>query len=175
VKYRSNIGNKNMSEEKVTLSGNSPDLECSKRNGAPQPIDPVTGMHKDYWVLSSEERAKGFVRPVRQSYRHVGSRPRYPLRELTEEEKERYNRCNYIVFETYLDSESPVIGRFWTKEQLNCGCNTITTMNISIAETYARDPKFYGATFCSYCRKHFPVGENGEFVWNDGSGERVGT
>ena len=33
-------------------------------------IDPATGMQKGYVVLSAEERAKGFVRPVRQSYVH---------------------------------------------------------------------------------------------------------
>ena len=33
-------------------------------------IDPKTGMQKDYVVLAEEERAKGFVRPVRRSYKH---------------------------------------------------------------------------------------------------------
>lgn len=33
--------------------------------------DSTTGMQKDYVVLSPEERAKGFVRPVRRSYRHL--------------------------------------------------------------------------------------------------------
>ncbi len=33
-------------------------------------IDPATGMQKGYVVLSAEERAKGFVRPVRRSYVH---------------------------------------------------------------------------------------------------------
>lgn len=33
-------------------------------------IDPATGQQKDYIVLSAEERAKGFVRPVRKSYVH---------------------------------------------------------------------------------------------------------
>lgn len=33
-------------------------------------IDPATGQQKGYVVLSAEERAKGFVRPVRQSYVH---------------------------------------------------------------------------------------------------------
>lgn len=36
-----------------------------------QEIDPVTGKQKDYVVLSEEERAKGFVRPVRTVYRHL--------------------------------------------------------------------------------------------------------
>lgn len=33
-------------------------------------IDPSTGMQKRYVILSAEERAKGFVRPVRRTYRH---------------------------------------------------------------------------------------------------------
>ena len=33
-------------------------------------IDPKTGMQKGYIVLSEDERAKGFVRPYRDSYVH---------------------------------------------------------------------------------------------------------
>lgn len=33
-------------------------------------IDPATGLQKDYVVLSAEERAKGYVRPVRTDYVH---------------------------------------------------------------------------------------------------------
>lgn len=33
-------------------------------------IDPASGQQKAYVVLSAEERAKGFVRPVRRSYVH---------------------------------------------------------------------------------------------------------
>lgn len=44
----------------------------------------------------------------------------------------------------------------------------------TIAETIARDPFFYSGTFCVGCRAHFPVGMNGEFVW-DGTAEKVGT
>jgi len=80
---------------------------------APQPLDPVTGMHGDYWILSDEERSRGFIRPVRQSYIH--------------------NRCK-----------------------------SITTMARKLAETYSRDPRYYGSTFCCACGKHFPVSE---FVW----------
>lgn len=57
-------------------------------------------------------------------------------------------------------------------------CGAITTMSRDIAETYARDPGFYDGTFCSTCRKHFPVGENGQFTWYemDGTeGPKVGT
>jgi hypothetical protein len=38
-------------------------------------------------------------------------------------------------------------------------------MTDAIAETYARDPKFYGATYCATCGQHRPVGPDGEFHW----------
>ena len=34
-------------------------------------IEPATGMQKGYVVLAEEERAKGFARPVRRSYKHL--------------------------------------------------------------------------------------------------------
>lgn len=47
-------------------------------SGAPVPsdgshaaTDPVTGLQKDYVVLSHEERAKGFKKPLRHRYRHL--------------------------------------------------------------------------------------------------------
>lgn len=52
-------------------------------------------------------------------------------------------------------------------------CGVATTMGTALAETYARDPEFYSGTFCVGCRSHFPVGADGEFVWDDGS--KVGT
>ena len=48
----------------------------------------------------------------------------------------------------------------------------------AIAETYARDPFFYSVTFCTHCRDHFPVGQDGEFTWydmNGAEGPKVGT
>lgn len=87
------------------------------------------GMNEAYLVLSEDERAKGFVRPVRTTYIHAKD-----------------------------------LG----------GCGTVTTMNQAIAETYARTPGFYGATYCAGCRTHLPVGENGQFYW-DGTTEKVGT
>lgn len=92
------------------------------------------GMNESYLVLSEDERAKGFVRPVRRSYVHVG-----------------------------------IAG-----DQVGKGCGTLTTMGQAIAETYAREPHFYGATFCCGCHTHLPVGKDGEFVW-DGTNVRVGT
>lgn len=88
-------------------------------------INPATGQQLGYVVLADEERAKGFVRPVRRTYTH-----------------------------------------------LKCGVDT--TMGVTLAETYARDPKFYSGTFCCRCRAHFPVGPDGEFVWA-GTSEKVGT
>ncbi len=84
------------------------------------------GQQKAYVVLTAEERAKGFVRPVRRTYLHLR-------------------------------------------------CDTTTTMGQSIAETYARDPYFYSGTFCVGCGKHFPVGDDGEFVWLDEKSQKVGT
>lgn len=37
---------------------------------APQPVDSTTGQHGAYWVLCEDERRKGFIRPVRRTYRH---------------------------------------------------------------------------------------------------------
>jgi hypothetical protein len=90
------------------------------------------GMAEVYLVLSDDERAKGFIRPVRRSYRHQ-------------------------------DPE----------------CGAVTTMGAALAETYARTPSFYGATYCAGCRMHRPVGAGGEFTWMTEGGqdtaELVGT
>lgn len=145
--------------------------------GAPQDIDPVTGQHRAYWVLCDEEREKGFVRPVRDTYCHVGPPgPLHALRDLTVEEHERYDRFGYVKFEAYPSDESSGTGCYWTQPRLDNvgkGCRSTTTMGQAIAETYARNPAFYGSTFCVQCHRHLPVGKHGEFVWLDGS--RVGT
>ena len=100
----------------ITADPKDPDLDKIRDNG----------QQEVYLVLSAEERAKGFVRPVRRTYEHIS-------------------------------------------------CGTTTTMGQSIAETYARDPKFYGATFCCKCGAHFPlwkqVGDSvqSQFRWDDGS------
>jgi hypothetical protein len=136
------------------------------------------GQHETYIVLSEEERAKGYVRPVRLAYRHKGVTPKHPTRALTDDEHERYNvdrQYDYVLYEEYPDGSDEkrgaVMGRFWTREQLESGCQTITSMGRAIAETYARDPKFYHSTYCVTCRQHFPVEE---FVWV-GTNERVGS
>lgn len=95
------------------------------------PFDPDLGhgadteprdQNKKYLVLPEEERARGYVRPLRRTYVHEV-------------------------------------------------CGTDTTMSYAIAETYAREPTFYGTTYCLECRKHRPVGE---FVWK-GTQEPVGS
>lgn len=53
-------------------------------------------------------------------------------------------------------------------------CGAVTTMGTAIAETYARNPEFYGGTFCATCRHHFPVGKDGQFLW-EGTNQKVGT
>lgn len=91
----------------LTTDRNNPDLNTPKEDG----------QNKVYLVLSDDELAKGFVRPVRRTYVH--------------------NKCGVA-----------------------------TTMGQKLAETYARDPSFYGATYCVRCSTHLPVAE---FSWDDGS------
>lgn len=139
-------------------------------------VDPVTGLQEKYVVLSDEERAKGFVRPVRASYKHVGRPAATNLRDLTEEEHERYDQYGYLKFEEYPEGSGSA-GRFWKQAELDrvqSGCGTVTTMGLALAETYARDPEFYNGTYCAGCRAHFPVGDKGEFTWEP-DGERVGS
>jgi hypothetical protein len=114
------------------------------------------GQQREYLVLSDEERAKGFVRPVRRSYVHVGIAG--PAQAFPEGHR--------------------ALGQYWKEsdiQRVGKGCGTVTTMALALAETYARDPKFYGGTFCSGCRAHFPVGDAGEVVWDKSDGSRVGT
>ena len=149
----------------ITTNRNNPCIKNLKKNG----------QQSCYLVLLDEEKAKGFIRPVRRSYRHVGQQvDTSEIRELTKEENKRYKGVNYIGFIPNEDKDSVIVGRFITQDDLKKGCGTITTMGLSIAQTYARDPKFYGATFCCGCSSHLPVGENGEFIW-EGTNEKVGT
>jgi hypothetical protein len=98
----------------LTTDRNDPRLT----HGA-DPLDgPPVPQADVYLVLSAEERARGFVRPVRLSYWHTV-------------------------------------------------CGKVTTMSRAIAETYARNPAFYGGTYCAHCQVHRPVGEAGEFHWVD--------
>lgn len=117
----------------------TPPVDRTKReltDGSPVPADYShtqdrgDGQQKGYVVLTAEERAKGFVRPMRDSYIHVG------------------------VGGAEIDPSDP------SKSGLKGnGCGALTRMGLALAETYARDPEFYSGTFCVGCRKHFPLSE----------------
>lgn len=92
---------------------------------SPEPGSSVRRASSSPASYVEEERAKGFVRPVRHSYKHLK-------------------------------------------------CGGTTTMGDTLAQTYARQPDFYSGTFCCHCHAHFPVGADGEFVWQ-GTDQKVGT
>lgn len=109
---------------KTTLTDGSPVTPDHRE------IEPATGMQKGYVVLSAEERAKGFVRPYRESYVHVGPGGH----EVDPNDPSKHGRT----------------GR---------GCGVQTRMGRAIAETYARDPSFYNGTYCVGCKTHLPLEE----------------
>ena len=55
-------------------------------------------------------------------------------------------------------------------------CGTTTSMGTALSETYARDPKFYGGTFCCHCGKHFNLitADGWQFEWEP-DGDPVGS
>lgn len=125
----------------------------------------ANGQQKGYVVLTPTERAKGFVKPVRTGYRHIGP-PAAPanLRDLDADEHERYDQYGYVKYEPYPE-ESGLLGKFWTQPELDRAgkrCGQTTTMGIALAETYARSPNFYQGTFCCACGTHYPLNE---FIW----------
>lgn len=166
---------------RCTVSGNEPTND--DRASVPNSEKKADGQHVDHWVMCPTEiMQEGFKRPIRTSYQHVGlAGPKYPTRDLTDEEKHRFNTSDdmdedYAKFETYPEG-SVAAGRYWTQKELNNigkGCGTVTSMPRQIAETYAANPHYYGSTFCCGCGNYFPVGKFGEFVWTD-TDERVGT
>jgi hypothetical protein len=105
----------------ITTTNGQPPAPGYEDAPVPQPYR-EDGQAGAYWVLSEEERKKGWVRPLRRSYIHDK-------------------------------------------------CGGVTTMGLALCETYARDPSFYGSTFCCICGAHFPVSE---FMW-DGTNDRVGS
>lgn len=54
-------------------------------------------------------------------------------------------------------------------------CGGVTRMPAACAETYAAQPGYYGSTFCCHCRDYFPVGADGQFVWDLLDRQKVGT
>lgn len=109
----------------LTTDPNHPDLHKKREDG----------QNEVYLVLSEEERAKGFVRPFRNKYIHVG----IGGYEIDPNDTSKHGRTGNA-------------------------CGTLTSMGQALSETYARDPKFYGRTFCAGCGDHFPVAE---FKWAD--------
>ena len=164
----------------ITTDRNDPDLGYGIDT---KPRD----QHTKYLVLSEEERAKGFIRPVSRTYIHVGKKierdeegrllgrlikidePDYPKNEYYTKEK---GYGGYIMYPK--NDATSVVGRYIKFDELNAiierkkyygGCASATTMGLALSETYARDPKFYGSTYCCACRMHLAVAE---FEWEDG-------
>ena len=114
--------------EQIASTVHPPEHSRPSSSLTDDPADPrlhqqkENGQNEVYLILSDEERAKGFIRPLRRSYIHST-------------------------------------------------CGTKTYMGLKLCETYARNPKFYGATFCCGCNTHLPVGE---FNWAE-DGEVVGS
>jgi hypothetical protein len=164
--------------KRCTARGN---LVRDTGTGAPTEQRLSDGQLADHFVLCPEDRAKGYVEPYRKSYIHVGPPgPTYALRDLDDEEKQRFEKHGYVKYEAYPEGspERPACGRYWSQAQLDRvhkGCGSLTTMPQTCAETYAVQPEYYGSTFCCGCRGYFPVGKDGEFVWDTSSMQRVGT
>lgn len=163
----------------LTTDPNDPKLKEGQKN--------ETGQHEIYLVLSEEERAKGFVRPVRNSYVHVGAYRNYAgIDEILTEEEQKEMMREYPHPEPYVailgingSDGKHLGGAYVTQKEFDAwktgkrvgGCGAHTSMGQALSETYARNPKFYGATFCTGCNKHLPVDE---FVWV-GTDENVGS
>lgn len=97
----------------ITTDPNDPRLQ--KYRGKGHDTEPVD-QQEVYLALSEDERAKGYLKPLRDTYIH--------------------NKCGVS-----------------------------TRMPMATAETYARDPWFYGGTYCVGCRMHRDLEE---FAWTDG-------
>lgn len=127
----------------------------------------ASGQHKAYIVLCPDERAKGFVRPYRDAYEHVGRRREHSFSTFQEDGSD-VQACRICKRTEAEIAHDPALVSCGSREG---GCGTVTTMGRALSETYARDPKFYSATFCVICNKHLPVAE---FVWT-ADGEVVGS
>ena len=94
------------------------------------------------------------------------------FRSIIEEGPRKGQQKEYVVLSEEERSRGFVrpVRRSYVHEK----CGVVTTMGLALAETYAANPSFYSGTFCCGCGTHFPVGEDGEFVW-DGTDEKVGT
>lgn len=156
----------------LTTDKNDPNLKKTKENG----------QQESYVVLSEEERAKGFVRPVRNSYVHIGRNYNGTDVVVLDEPYQPDNGKTYFATYVTLRNEAgkaigwgyltgPQLDEYYDNEGFVGGCGTLTEMGRPIAETYAREPSYYGSTFCVGCKKHIDVNE---FTW-EGTNEKVGS
>lgn len=93
-------------------------------------------------------------------------------REIIEEGPRKGQQKDYVVLAQEEIDQGFV--RPLRRSYKHMACGVVTTMGTTIAATYARDPHFYSGTFCCGCGAHFPVGPDGQFVW-DGTDQKVGT
>lgn len=168
-----------MEQRKTTLTDGSPVTDDHREIISD---GPRAGQQKAYVVLSEEERAKGFIRPYRDSYIHVGKKLRGELEMLDQPSESPVLKKTYVALDRFYIGEGDNrvrTGSYMTQEEVDQikrtgrygGCGAKTTMGRSIAETYARDPSFYGGTFCCGCGSHHQLSE---FVW-EGTDEQVGS
>lgn len=132
-------------------------------------INPLTGQQKEYMALCPDERAKGFVRPYRDMYKHVGHFIERCEATQKNDDDENPHQCTRRFphdGEHEFDALMLVNKPIKTLMQREGGCGATTTMHKAIAETYARDPHFYSGTFCVHCQTHRPLTE---FTWMDGT------
>lgn len=161
-----------MSDEKPAL--------CTT-NG--KPVDEVraaqtneTGQHDGYIILCPDERKKGFVRPYRDAYEHVGRSICGKIVDVgvtvlggcrvCDEPHGHEGECGDVFRTVAQDEQVKLLARHRIG-----GCGATTSMGQALSETYARQPSFYGATFCVGCNRHLPVAE---FVWT-ADGQQVGS
>lgn len=165
-----------MSNERLdALEARIEALELKNRPLGPQPVDT---RERDRLVEKIVESARQKVEapPVDRSARVLVSGDPVPEDYSHTELKENGQQKDYVVLCDVERANGFV--RPYRDAYRHLKCGKITTMGRAIAETYARDPHFYTGTFCTACRGHFPIGEEGEFVWYemDGStGPKVGT
>lgn len=122
------------------------------------------GQREAYLILPQHEIDKGFIRPVFGSYVHVGRAKelcgegdQYAQGYLCALDKDHSGEC---VKTTYFKDVNIIRG-LGVYNKLN-ECDHITQVTKPIAETLARDPKFYKELFCAHCKEHKNVNE---FVW----------
>jgi len=124
---------------KETTSGKPPENPLS--SSTPTDKKKPNGQYEDYWVLSKEEREKGFIRPLRFSYKHLGKdldlKRMIPIEKYFKENAEEYpqerqlryiNTYGYVGFIPNTDHHSAILGRFVKQSDLGSGCGHITKM-----------------------------------------------